>query len=182
MIVAPTKTPFTNSGSSVDLVAPTGTLTTDLSGAVGDDPGDYTSLFGGTSSACPVAAGIAALLVSAAPERTSAELYDLLIETARVAPYATPDVNGHDLVFGYGIIDPVKALKKAMGIVDPGSGGGGTGGASGGGGEGGLGAEAPGGCACDVGGSDSETPGALIYFAGLALALTRATRARRRRR
>lgn len=108
------QTPFTNSGNCVDLVAPTGTLTTDLSGAAGEDPGDYTSLFGGTSSACPVAAGIAGLLVSVAPDRTSQELYDILIKSARPAPYATPDAMGHDMVFGYGIIDPVKALDEVL--------------------------------------------------------------------
>lgn len=113
------ETPFTNTGNSVDLVAPTGTSTTDISGADGYDSGDYTGLFGGTSSACPVAASIAALLVSAAPEKTSAEIVDALIKTARPAPYAQPDANGHDQVFGYGIIDPVPALKSVLNIQEP---------------------------------------------------------------
>ena len=95
-------------------MAPTGTLTTDISGPGGEDPGDYTSLFGGTSSACPVAAGIAGLLVSAAPDRTSQELYDVLIKTARKAPFATPDAMGHDQIYGYDIIDPVKALDEVL--------------------------------------------------------------------
>lgn len=112
------ETPFTNSGNSVDLVAPTGTLTTDISGAEGYDPGDYAATFGGTSSACPVAASIAALLVSAAPDKTSAELYDVLLKTARPAPFALPDASGHDPIFGFGIIDPVKALKTVLGVVD----------------------------------------------------------------
>lgn len=112
------ETPFTNSGNSVDLVAPTGTLTTDISGPQGYDPGNYVNSFGGTSSACPVAASIGALLVSAAPDKTSQEIYDVLIKTARPAPYAVPDENGHDLVFGYGIIDPVKALRDVLGIVE----------------------------------------------------------------
>ncbi len=112
------QTSFTNYGNAVDLVAPTGTLTTDISGPGGDDPGDYTSLFGGTSSACPVAAGVAALLASAAPEKTSAELYDALIRTARPAPYAKPDSNGHDAVYGHGILDPVAALEDVLGITE----------------------------------------------------------------
>ncbi|MFN7134618.1 MAG: S8 family serine peptidase, partial [Myxococcales bacterium] len=104
-------TPFTNYGPPVDLVAPTGTLTTDVSGPDGDDKGDYTSNFGGTSSACPVAAGVAGLLVSAAPERSVGELEQLLVRTARRAPYAQPDSKGHDFIYGYGIVDPVRALK-----------------------------------------------------------------------
>jgi len=110
------QTPFTNWGNTLDLVAPTGTLTTDIVGLEGDDPSDYTTLFGGTSSACPVVAGIAGLAVSAAPERTAAELYDVLIETARPAPYAQPDGEGHDPVYGYGIIEPVAALQELLGI------------------------------------------------------------------
>lgn len=176
------KTPFTNFGSCSDLVAPTGTLTTDLVGPDGNDPGDYSSLFGGTSSACPVAAGIAALLVGAAPDRTSAELYDVMIKTARPAPYAVPDATGHDPVFGYGIIDPVKALENVMGLG--GAGGGGVGGAGGGGGggaggSGGEPADGDAGCACGVEREGAGWPGALVYAAGLGLALSRLRRRRK---
>lgn len=169
------KTPFTNFGNCSDLVAPTGTLTTDLVGADGNDPGDYTSLFGGTSSACPVAAGIAGLLVGAAPDATSAELYDVMIQTARPAPYATPDAEGHDPVFGYGIIDPVKALEKVLGTGGAGGAGGaggggaGVGGAGVGGGDGG-GGEPDNGCACrtsDGEGSSSGAVWALPFAAAL---------------
>jgi subtilisin family serine protease len=110
------KTYFTNRGDALDLVAPVGTLTTDIAGAGGDDPGDYTNNFGGTSSACPVAAAAGALLASAAPDKTSAEISDILVKTARPAPYAAPDAKGHDPVFGYGIIDPVAALQRALGL------------------------------------------------------------------
>ncbi|MFT3770807.1 MAG: S8 family serine peptidase [Minicystis sp.] len=161
------QTPFTNSGNSVDLVAPTGTLTTDLSGPAGDDPSDYTSLFGGTSSACPVAAGIAGLLVSAAPDRTSQELYDVLIKTARPAPFATPDANGHDQVYGFGIIDPVKALDEVLPkpVADAGA-------------DAGPGpTDDEGGCSCSQ--APAPPAGAAFYAVGMALA---AARARRRRR
>ncbi|AUX46306.1 subtilisin like protease [Sorangium cellulosum] len=170
------ETAFTNYGSSLDLVAPAGTLTTDIAGSEGDDPTDYTSLFGGTSSACPVAAGIAGLLVSAAPERTAVELYDILTRTARPAPYALPDENGHDPVFGYGIIDPVAALREVLGDeppppppppVD----------------EGGSGDEKDeqAGCTCAAAGSGSgERPSALHAIAG-AVGLAALMRWRRRR-
>ncbi|HMY21788.1 MAG TPA: serine protease, partial [Polyangium sp.] len=43
---------------------------------------------------------------------------DLLVRTAKPAPYATPDATGHDPVFGFGIINPLAALKDALGITD----------------------------------------------------------------
>ncbi len=111
------KTAFTNWGESIDLVAPTGTLATDIAGSDGGDQGDYTASFGGTSSACPVAAGVAGLLASAAPELTAAELAATLIATARPAPYAEVP-GGHDPIYGWGIIDPAAALRSVLGITD----------------------------------------------------------------
>jgi serine protease len=187
-------TQFTNKGKCNDLVAPTGTLTTDISGADGDDPTDYTTLFGGTSSACPVAAGIAALLVSAAPDRTSAELYDVLIQTARTAPYAKPDANGHDPLFGYGIINPVKALKSVLDSSATGGSGGSAGssttsagasgsasGGSSGSGSGGTGPDEAGDCSCRTGPAPLGE-GALVYLAALGLVVARLSRRREARR
>ncbi|MFO0760740.1 MAG: S8 family serine peptidase [Byssovorax sp.] len=180
------QTPFTNFGKSVDLVAPTGTLTTDIHGAAGDDPTDYTNHFGGTSSSCPVAAGIAGLLVSVAPDSTSAELYQVLIDTARPAPYATPDANGHDLVYGYGIIDPVKALKKVLHIEDPPDGGAGGAGGSGGGSttttttattsSGGSTPPDDTGCGCSLPGRGSNGEALVLYAGLLGLAASRRRR------
>lgn len=177
-------TSFTNFGAPVDVVAPTGTLTTDIAGAPGGDPGDYTSSFGGTSSACPVVAGIMGLLVSAAPQKTSQELYDLVIQTARTAPYAEPDAQGHDPLYGYGIIDPVKALKVALGL--PTGEGGGGGGGAGGGAPTDDGTINDDGCSCSVYGVDGESD-VGGSFAGLPLvavglyALGRRVRRRRAR-
>ncbi len=172
-------TPFTNSGAPLDVVAPTGTLTTDISGAAGDDPTDYTSLFGGTSSACPVAAGVAALLVSAAPEMTGAEIGQLLIDTARPAPYAVPDANGHDPIYGYGIIDPPTALKVALGLpLEEGGGGAGGGPSAGGGGNGAADGADEDGCGCKAVGS-AEPPTAAWWWALAGLALTLVQRRRR---
>lgn len=111
---------FSNYGPGVDLVAPTGNLTADITGADGDGPGDYTSTFGGTSSACPVVAGVAALLLSAAPETTGADLVATLIATTRPAPFAQPDDNGHDPLYGYGIIAPYAALEALGAVPEPG--------------------------------------------------------------
>ncbi|MBI5496181.1 MAG: S8 family serine peptidase [Deltaproteobacteria bacterium] len=116
-------TSFTNYGAPVDLVAPTGTVTTDIHGTAGEETGDYTNRFGGTSSACPVAAGAAALLAAAAPDKTAAELTDILLQTTRPSPYANPGADGHDPYYGYGVIDPAHALRVALGLPDPVDGG-----------------------------------------------------------
>jgi len=119
--------PFSNNGPSLSLVAPTGTLSTDISGPDGDDAGDYTSSFGGTSSACPIVAGVAALLVAARPDAPGADVRTTLISTVRRAPFATPDADGHDLLYGYGIVDPTAALdawlpgEADMGVMRDGS-------------------------------------------------------------
>ncbi len=177
------ETSFTNFGDSIDLVAPTGTLTTDISGADGYDVSDYEKSFGGTSSACPVAAGITGLVVSSAPGKTSTELVDILIKTARPAPYAVPDANGHDKIFGYGIIDPVAALKNALGIMDaPDAGAGGGSGEDAGvpGEDAGTPAPPPGGdsddegCTCAVAGfSEASWPAGFFYGAGVLIYLRR---------
>ncbi|MEM6532154.1 MAG: S8 family serine peptidase [Myxococcota bacterium] len=103
-------TSFSNTGAAVDLVAPLGTLTTDISGAGGYEAGDYTNTFGGTSSACPIAAGIAGLLLAAEPTLTSQQVVDRLLETARTPSLALPDETGRDPKFGRGVINPVAAL------------------------------------------------------------------------
>ncbi|MEE8409090.1 MAG: S8 family serine peptidase [Myxococcota bacterium] len=113
------KAPFTNFGASLDLTAPTGTLTTDIVGSDGSDLGDYTETFGGTSASCPIVAGVAGLLASAAPTKTSAELYDVLTGTAKQPLLAQPDAFGHDPIYGYGIIDPRSALARVITVTPP---------------------------------------------------------------
>ena len=60
-------TTYSNSANFLDLLAPSNNCyTTDISGSEGYSSGDYVSSFGGTSAACPYAAGAAACLQSAA--------------------------------------------------------------------------------------------------------------------
>jgi len=103
--------PFSNRGEAVDVVAPAGTLAPDVVGASGADPGDFTSLFGGTSSACPLVAGVAGLLVSAAPDATREALQDAIVSSAAPSFFATPDERGHDDTYGYGLVQPAAALR-----------------------------------------------------------------------
>jgi serine protease len=103
-------TQFSNGGASVDVVAPTGTITTDISGADGADPSDVTVSFGGTSSACPVVAGVVGLMLAKNPELTVDEVNEALVKTARQSIFATPDDGGHDDYYGFGLVQPAKAL------------------------------------------------------------------------
>jgi MYXO-CTERM domain-containing protein len=120
---------------------------------------------------------VAGLLASAAGDKTSAELYEIMIRTARPAPFAEPDANGHDPVYGYGIIDPVAALEDALGISAEGGGGAGGGGTGSGAGGSGTGQdpEDDEGCDCRaVGEGDRE---GTAYFALALLMLLRRRRA-----
>jgi len=68
-------TTYSNSATFMDLFAPSNNAyTTDIVGSGGYASGDYTSSFGGTSAACPYAAGAAASLQSAAKAMTGSFL------------------------------------------------------------------------------------------------------------
>ncbi|WP_017718097.1 S8 family serine peptidase [Kamptonema formosum] len=102
-----------------------GIFTTDRLGAAGYDPGDYTGYFGGTSSATPVVAGVAALILSANPDLTALEVKQILQNTADkiIDPAPDPqlgnslgtyDENGHSQWFGYGKVNAFKAVQTAQ--------------------------------------------------------------------
>lgn len=105
---------FSNYGAVLDLVAPAGSLTTDTTGAQGANDTDYTSLFGGTSSAAPVVSGVAALLTAMAPDKSASEIAEALVGSVRPAPFAVPNESGHDDQYGFGIVDPGAALTALM--------------------------------------------------------------------
>ncbi len=174
---------FSNSGECVALVAPTGTLTTDVAGPDGDAPGDTTDRFGGTSSSCPIVAGIAGLMASRRPAMSAADLRAALIASVRPAPFATPDAMGHDPLYGFGIVDPAAALALVdpAGVPDAGPRDAGpvdAGPVDAGAGDAGTSAPASGGCGCSAAGAGAASgPMAL----GLVLALVLARRSRRAR-
>ncbi|NET89045.1 MAG: S8 family serine peptidase [Kamptonema sp. SIO1D9] len=101
-----------------------GILTTDLLGQLGYAAGDFTRDFGGTSSATPVVAGLAALVLSVNPDLTAQEVKLILQQTAdkivdqdtdpqlglRLGTY---DKNGHSQWFGYGKVNAFKAVQAA---------------------------------------------------------------------
>ncbi|MHC4927711.1 MAG: S8 family peptidase [Planctomycetota bacterium] len=80
-------TNYSNTASILDVLAPShNAYTTDIVGSSGYSSGDYDSSFGGTSAACPYAAGAAACIQSAAKASTGvflspAEIKQLLTST-----------------------------------------------------------------------------------------------------
>jgi len=84
----------------------------------GDAQGDYTNSFGGTSAAAPLAAGIAALALSANPILAASQVRDLLGKTAdRIGDASAYDVNGHSDRLGYGRLNAAKAVEAARQAV-----------------------------------------------------------------
>ncbi len=104
-----------NYGAEQDVVAPGVIITTtDRSGGVGYSSGDYYSSFNGTSSACPLAAGICALIYSVNPSLTHDEVRQILRDTAEdeVGPPAE-DTPGWDPYMGWGRVNAYEAVVAA---------------------------------------------------------------------
>ena len=78
------------------------TIDSDGANVDGSGPAEYV-IKNGTSMACPLAAGTAALLLEADPTMTPAEIYTALTSTASMA--LTPDAEG-----GYGLVNVFAAL------------------------------------------------------------------------
>jgi subtilisin family serine protease len=82
----------------------------------------YTDEFGGTSSAAPLVAGIAALVISANPSLTAKEVKDIIKETADPIDGDNRDAgkydnNGHSIWYGYGKVNAGKAVKTALELL-----------------------------------------------------------------
>lgn len=75
---------------------------------------NYTSGFGGTSSAAPLAAGICALMLSANPNLTVSQIKDILKKTAdKIGGTSEYDANGHSIYRGFGRINALKAVQMS---------------------------------------------------------------------
>ncbi|MBF6166203.1 S8 family serine peptidase [Streptomyces gardneri] len=83
--------------------------------ASGDAAGDYTNDFGGTSSACPGAAGVVALMLSVNPDLTWTEVKDLLKGSCdKIDPQGGGyDADGHSDKYGYGRVNALAAVRAA---------------------------------------------------------------------
>ena len=87
----------------------------------GDDSGKYVSEFGGTSSACPLAAGITGLILAANPNLTKDQIYEIYKTTSDKVSKGFVntgendyDASGFSTHYGYGRINACEAVKKAL--------------------------------------------------------------------
>lgn len=122
---------YSNFGAAISICAPSsgaggwGITTSDVTGTFafgqqvfesGYSAGAYTDEFGGTSSSCPLVAGICALLLSIRPELTAVEVRELLQSTARkIGPANEYDAQGHSRKFGHGCVDAAAAVAQLAG-------------------------------------------------------------------
>lgn len=83
--------------------------------ATGDSAGNYTNDFGGTSSSCPGAAGVAALTLSANPALKWHEVKDVLKRACdRIDPQGGAyDANGRSAQYGFGRLNARTAVELA---------------------------------------------------------------------
>lgn len=93
-----------------------GLRTTDRVSKDGYSPDDYVNSFGGTSGACPGAAGTVALMLSANPNLTQPQVKELLRRSCRRIDEAGGeyDKNGHSIWYGYGRVDAGLAVENAL--------------------------------------------------------------------
>jgi len=84
-------------------------------GMHGDAAGDYTNSFGGTSSSCPGAAGVAALVLSANAQLRWDEVKEIFRQASdRIDPAnGQYDSQGHSTHYGYGRLNAEAAVKLA---------------------------------------------------------------------
>lgn len=107
----------TNHGPQVDIAAPgVHNMTTDIGGAGGYTPDDYTPNFNGTSSSTPIVAGACALVLSANPSLTGSEVAEILVSTAdKVGQY--PYAGGRNDYFGAGRLNVLAAVRRAQALL-----------------------------------------------------------------
>lgn len=90
----------------------------------------YTDNFGGTSAACPMVAGVAALVLSANPDLDAQAVREILQATADKIVDQQPDPvfqlrkgtynqQGHSEWFGYGKVNAARAVQRALELRQP---------------------------------------------------------------
>jgi hypothetical protein len=95
---------YSNTGNNVDLAAPGDSFSTQMGGG-------YLSV-GGTSYSAPIAAGVAALVISANPSLTGAQVQDILKQSADDL-----GTSGWDSRYGWGRVNAARAVTMAGGAV-----------------------------------------------------------------
>jgi subtilisin family serine protease len=80
----------------------------------GDPSGKYVGEFGGTSSSCPLAAGITGLVLSANPDLTKDQIYEIYKNTSDKVGDMPYDMNGFNTHYGFGRLNACEAVKMAI--------------------------------------------------------------------
>lgn len=120
------KAPYSNSGIHIDIAAPGGNIGVDydsdgyndgiLSTWADDSSGTIEAefiFFEGTSMAAPHVAGVIALMKGIYPDLSNNELNSLLISGKLTEDLGNDGPNQRNDIFGYGLIDAVKAVEQA---------------------------------------------------------------------
>lgn len=103
-----------NYGPQVDVAAPgVHIFTTDIMNKAGYSSGNYEEGFNGTSAATPHVAGVAALVLSVAPQLKASDVEEIIKNSS---DDITP--KGFDNYTGHGRINAFKAVSKAFEIVN----------------------------------------------------------------
>lgn len=136
------RTSYSNFGKFINLLAPSGDdfldmmVTTDNEDAAGyaergynvagfddfgfpelDKDGNYSQGFSGTSAACPVATGIAALIISANPQLTASDVRLVMEHTCeQVSPQEAQydPITSRSDTYGYGRVNALAAVNAAI--------------------------------------------------------------------
>jgi len=112
-------------GASILISAPSSgsnqsIATTDRTGPAGFSDDECTHAFGGTSSACPLVAGIIALMLEANPNLGWRDVQWILVKTARKNDPLNPDWqrNGAEYWvnhnYGFGVVDASRAVQTSL--------------------------------------------------------------------
>lgn len=109
------KSYYSSFGPETDLAAPSNGALNGITTTAAQS--QYTDSFGGTSSACPFATGVAGLVLSADPTLTAKEVRDILAATAtKIDPvYGQWDAGGHSDFYGAGLVNAYAAVQLAAG-------------------------------------------------------------------
>ena len=98
-----------DAAGAVDILGPTILPTCDVVGSGGYRSGDIEPFFNGTSCATPYVAGVCALIKSANPSYTPAQVRAALVNSARDVTNAESGT-GWDRYSGYGMVDALAAI------------------------------------------------------------------------
>ena len=117
---------YSNYGDEISVCAPSsgspgrGVVTTDRRSTAGYSSSDYTHSFGGTSSATPLVAGLAGLILSLDGGLSAAQVREIIETTADKIDPANGDYrDGHSPKYGAGRINAESALALVAGAAEP---------------------------------------------------------------